>query len=288
MIKTGSVCDPVKRSACLQAVVLTVAIASALIILLSMAMSSVVSASHSRQNPGITIELAVVAPATQNVQEAAEVPEPEAETLKTDVSPPAALSETPLTVAQGDDLPVIPEAKRPDQVADKRLRERTEKRKVTQKKTARHIVRAKTRRDVDYDPPKIAARMPSESKTVQQDQSGAVRQSPDAASMPVNAPGVSNANDALKKRLITALLARIEGKKRYPQAARRVGAEGTVEIFFSIDGNGRINSASIKSSSGHRSLDIAASKIADDLNGTSLDVRGVPLGVTVPVVYSLR
>lgn len=106
--------------------------------------------------------------------------------------------------------------------------------------------------------------------------------------MPVNAPGVSNANDALKKRLITALLARIEGKKRYPQAARRVGAEGTVEIFFSIDGNGRINSASIKSSSGHRSLDIAASKIADDLNGTSLDVRGVPLGVTVPVVYSLR
>lgn len=53
----------------------------------------------------------------------------------------------------------------------------------------------------------------------------------------------------------------IERHKEYPAQARMRGLEGTVEVWFQLDGQGRINEVKIVESSGSRLLDMSAERM---------------------------
>lgn len=87
------------------------------------------------------------------------------------------------------------------------------------------------------------------------------------------------------------LLSHLARFKRYPDDARRRGAEGTSRIRFSVDAEGKVLSVSLAGSSGNASLDRATISMirraqplpvppADILNGNSVEV-------VAPFVYSL-
>ncbi|MBT8420682.1 MAG: energy transducer TonB, partial [Gammaproteobacteria bacterium] len=76
----------------------------------------------------------------------------------------------------------------------------------------------------------------------------------------------------------------------YPRMARRRGQEGEVMIRVSILGSGRVGSASVARSSGHRLLDRAALKA---IKGWSFQParrggKAVTATLTVPVIFRLE
>lgn len=100
-------------------------------------------------------------------------------------------------------------------------------------------------------------------------------------------------NPAVRVSYESKLLARLERNKRYPNAARRRGQEGTVTIRFTISQSGKLLSHKIIKPSKHERLNKAAEKmlkksspfppVPDEiLNGQS------QYTVTVPVGFNLR
>lgn len=111
---------------------------------------------------------------------------------------------------------------------------------------------------------------------------------PAAASASVS----SAANQAARQSWQSRLLGHLARYKRYPTDARRRGIEGTSQVRFSLDGNGRVLSIELARSSGNASLDRAtlamirrASPVpkppAELLNAGQLEI-------VAPFIYSLE
>ncbi len=87
------------------------------------------------------------------------------------------------------------------------------------------------------------------------------------------------------------LLSHLARYKRYPDDARRRGAEGTSRIRFSVDADGKVLSASLAGSSGNASLDratLAMIRRAQPLPKPPEDIlNGNSVEVVAPFVYSL-
>lgn len=67
---------------------------------------------------------------------------------------------------------------------------------------------------------------------------------------------------ALEQSYKSKVLARLRSAKRYPEAARRKGAEGTAVLSFTIDATGRLTAARISGHSGEAEIDRAAIAMA--------------------------
>ena len=67
---------------------------------------------------------------------------------------------------------------------------------------------------------------------------------------------------ALEQSYKSKVLARLRSAKRYPEAARRKGAEGTAVLSFTVDAAGRLTAARISSRSGEEDIDRAAIAMA--------------------------
>lgn len=97
--------------------------------------------------------------------------------------------------------------------------------------------------------------------------------------------GVRNGSaDGGSADLIQALLARIERAKRYSPEARRLGVEGTVEVQFTIDVQGRAKEVRVIRSSGSALLDAASVETVKRAEPLP-PVGGV---IRVPIAYRLR
>ncbi|MFQ9868114.1 MAG: TonB family protein [Bilophila wadsworthia] len=78
--------------------------------------------------------------------------------------------------------------------------------------------------------------------------------------------------------------------KRYPKQARRIGAEGTVQLLVTISADGKVSACSLGKGSGRGARYTATERLGEKLVG--LDIPSVRGGkgfqVLVPVRYSLK
>jgi protein TonB len=91
-------------------------------------------------------------------------------------------------------------------------------------------------------------------------------------------------------QIIAALVAAVEQHKRYPQAARRAGYEGIVQISVRIDRQGFIRGYELTGGSGRPLLDDAAVAIfrrIGDIRIASVSIDR-DLTLIVPVRYALN
>ena len=89
----------------------------------------------------------------------------------------------------------------------------------------------------------------------------------------------------------SALLARLEQFKRYPNLAQFRHQEGVVQLRFTMDRQGHVLSAQIAKSSGYDALDdetLALIHRAEPLPPPPPEVTGATIGLTVPVQFSLK
>jgi TonB family protein len=78
--------------------------------------------------------------------------------------------------------------------------------------------------------------------------------------------------------------------REYPAALRDAGVEGTVEIWFFISEQGRVEDTRISRTSGQAQFDDAALRVADVFRFTSAMNRGDPAAVwiQVPITFQVR
>ena len=109
------------------------------------------------------------------------------------------------------------------------------------------------------------------------------------AEIPPVAAGTQERPDDKSKALGTILDA-LNRHKRYPKQARRIGAEGTVQLLVTISADGKVSACSLGKGSGFGVLDTATERLGEKLVG--LDIPSVRGGkgfqVVVPVRYSLK
>ena len=110
-----------------------------------------------------------------------------------------------------------------------------------------------------------------------------------AAAPPAPVGGTQERPDDKSKALGTILDA-LNRHKRYPKQARRIGAEGTVQLLVTISADGKVSACSLGKGSGFGVLDTATERLGEKLVG--LDIPSVRGGkgfqVVVPVRYSLK
>ena len=115
--------------------------------------------------------------------------------------------------------------------------------------------------------------------------------SPTAPSAAVEAERQAAARTAAVARqtLLSALIARIEKEKRYPNAARKLGLEGTVTVLVQVDASGRILSVRAKQGAAHSLLEKATMETLNKVQEKWTPVA-VPEAMTfsIPIRYDLK
>lgn len=87
------------------------------------------------------------------------------------------------------------------------------------------------------------------------------------------------------------ILAEMEANKKYPRQARRINAEGTAKIMFSVGKDGIVSSMVLSDSSGYKVLDNAALNTAKKvigMNVTKNKTINQSMNIIVPVEYFLN
>ncbi len=110
-----------------------------------------------------------------------------------------------------------------------------------------------------------------------------------AAAPPAPVGGTQERPDG-KSKALGAILDALNRHKRYPKQARRIGAEGMVQLLVTISADGKVSACSLGKGSGFGVLDTATERLGEKLVG--LDIPSVRGGkgfqVLVPVRYSLK
>ncbi len=85
-----------------------------------------------------------------------------------------------------------------------------------------------------------------------------------------------------------ALLAKIWGAARYPEAARERGATGVATVRFALDGAGAVTFADLAQSSGDRALDDEALAAVRRASPLPPPPAGAPRAYSAPIRFELR
>lgn len=105
-----------------------------------------------------------------------------------------------------------------------------------------------------------------------------------------HAPAV-NAQDRVDDRstVLAVVLEALNRHKRYPKQARRLGAEGTVQLLVIVGAEGKIQACRLGKSSGHSVLDAATARLGEKLVGLEVPAQGgKSFQILIPVRYSLK
>ncbi|OBQ63533.1 energy transducer TonB family protein [Mesorhizobium erdmanii] len=145
-------------------------------------------------------------------------------------------------------------------------------------------VQAKAKRPVEKPKPKPKKEKAEPAKTVA---TASPETKPAArAAAPKSAASVSGVSQAKWESRLTAWINR---HKRYPGAAKSRGAQGNVNVTFTMDSSGRVMSARVARSSGDPDLDRAALVV---LQGATVPAPPPELGSrvsrTAPFVFNLQ
>lgn len=117
-----------------------------------------------------------------------------------------------------------------------------------------------------------------------------------AAGMPANvAPADARREEgpdaAGLRQFRLALAGEARRLRNYPEAARRAGLAGTVEVRVAVDAGGALRRADLTRTSGHALLDTAALEMLREAAGrTALpeSLRGLSFAVLLPVVFEVE
>lgn len=128
-----------------------------------------------------------------------------------------------------------------------------------------------------------------------------VESAPVAAPVAASVPAAASTPDAAPRGVRTispeevrwegAILARIEGKKRYPKAALRVGTQDIVMLRLVLDREGHVVRAEVARSGGHAPLDaevLALARRAGPYPRPPASVAGETVALLVPVEFVLK
>ena len=79
-------------------------------------------------------------------------------------------------------------------------------------------------------------------------------------------------------------------ERHYPPMLRDAGIEGTVNVWFFIDEQGRVQNTRVAESSGYDAFDQAALQVADQMRFTPAYNRDqrVPVWVSIPISFEIR
>ncbi len=104
---------------------------------------------------------------------------------------------------------------------------------------------------------------------------------------PATSGGVADGLPDLALSYRRALIAQLEGQRRYPAAALRQQAQGTGSLLFRIDREGRLLGAAMVSGTGHAALDQAALDIVSRAAPFPPIPAGLPdeLAITLPLTF---
>lgn len=93
-----------------------------------------------------------------------------------------------------------------------------------------------------------------------------------------------------KSKALATVLEVLNRHKRYPKQARRIGAEGTVQLLVTISADGKVNACSLGKGSGSSVLDAATERLGEKLVGLEVPSArgGKGFQILVPVRYSLK
>jgi protein TonB len=86
----------------------------------------------------------------------------------------------------------------------------------------------------------------------------------------------------------SALLAKIRGAARYPEAARERGATGVATVRFALDSVGALTLADLAQSSGDRELDDEALAAVRRASPLPSPPAGAPRAYSAPIRFDLR
>lgn len=78
-------------------------------------------------------------------------------------------------------------------------------------------------------------------------------------------------------------------EREYPPLLRDAGIEGTVKVFFHLDGEGRVTRTMVNESSGHKALDDAALRVAEivEFNPALREGEPVPTWISLPIRFAV-
>lgn len=111
-----------------------------------------------------------------------------------------------------------------------------------------------------------------------------------AAAAPLAPVGGTQEQPDDKGKALGAILDALNRHKRYPEQARRIGAEGTVQLLVTISADGKVSACSLGRGSGLGVLDTTTGRLDEKFVG--LDIPSVRGGkgfqALVPVRYSLK
>ncbi|HVZ09859.1 MAG TPA: energy transducer TonB [Rhodopila sp.] len=108
---------------------------------------------------------------------------------------------------------------------------------------------------------------------------------PAAAGAPM--PAAASPDPAAAAAWRRALAAWLARHKTYPETARRDGAEGTVELRFTLDRSGRVLAVAVSHGSGFAVLDEAAAALLRAALLPAPPNGAEPITVTVRIQYVL-
>lgn len=140
-------------------------------------------------------------------------------------------------------------------------------------------------------PPPLARRAPPEPVTAAAPPAPSAASSEPRAAAPPAPPRQAEAPGAAELSYQGLLLQHLERHKQYPRAARLRRQEGTAQVRFTMDRDGKILWASVERSSGHEPLDEATLTMlerAQPLPPIPPELRETRLELLVPVVFQLR
>ncbi len=236
----------------------------------------------------IMLELAPapVAPPAPKVTAPPE-PEPEPEPPPVDLSQLLPIPEMPLTPP---DIPapevVLPKPEPPKKKVEEAKPEKP-KEKPKKEKTPEPQAKPKPKPKPDPEPPVAEQPAPQPAK-----QQAAVAAPVAPASVPA-APSAGEiaARNAAEVNWQGILLAHLQRHQKYPRAARRQNAEGTVMVRFRMDRSGKVLSYSLVRSSGFDVLDeeaLAMIERAQPLPALPPEIPGEAKEIVVPAQFLMR
>lgn len=101
-------------------------------------------------------------------------------------------------------------------------------------------------------------------------------------------PGAMERRQQAARNWQSALLAALNRHKRYPRAARVRHQEGVAYVYFRMDGQGKVLSASLRTSSGFELLDDAAVELLHKASPLPAPPPEMDHELVVPISYRLR
>lgn len=109
-----------------------------------------------------------------------------------------------------------------------------------------------------------------------------------ASGVPTSVAGTQERPDD-RSKVLAVVLEALNRHKRYPKQARRLGAEGTVQLLVTIGAEGKVRACALGKSSGHGVLDAATARLGEKLVGLEVSPHGGKrFQILVPVRYSLK